>query len=67
MHVLAKKRILYRCVGPYEDGWILLKDGGKPIISNHRKQSVVIGLIKVSVKRYKTDVIIDEESGGIRE
>ena len=67
MHVLAKKRIWYRCVGPYEDGWILLKEGDKPITSNHRKQSVVIRLIKVSVKRYKTDVIIDEESGGIRE
>ncbi|WP_298761662.1 DUF2188 domain-containing protein [uncultured Psychroserpens sp.] len=62
-----RKRTWHQHVVPYEDGWAVRREGNKRITSKHRKQSTAINKAKVLAKRYKADVIIHRESGGIRE
>ena len=63
----ARKRTWHQHVVPYEDGWAVRREGNKRITSKHRKQSTAINKAKVLAKRYKADVIIHRESGGIRD
>ena len=66
-HSSAKKRTRHQHVVPYEDDWAVRSEGNKRITSKHRKQSTAINKAKVLAKRYKTDVVIHRESGGIRD
>lgn len=50
-----------------KDDWAVRREGNKRITSKHRTQSTAITKAKVLAKRYKADVIIHRESGGIRE
>jgi len=63
----AKKRTWHQHVVPYEEGWAVRREGNKRITSKHRKQSIAIRKAKTLAKRYKADVIIHRESGGIRD
>ena len=63
----AKKRAWHQHVVPYEDGWAVRREGNKRITSKHRKQSTAIRKAKTLAKRYKADVIIHRENGGIRD
>ena len=63
----ARKRTWHQHVVPYEDGWAVRREGNKRITSKHRKQSTAINKAKALAKRYKADVIIHRESGGIRD
>ncbi|WP_282043443.1 DUF2188 domain-containing protein [Winogradskyella flava] len=63
----AKKRTWHQHVVPYKDGWAVRREGNKRITSKHRKQSTAIRKAKALAKRYKADVIIHRESGGIRD
>ncbi|WP_299525931.1 DUF2188 domain-containing protein [Winogradskyella sp.] len=62
----TKKRTWHQHVVPYEDGWAVRREGNKRITSKHRKQSTAIRKAKTLAKRYKADVIIHREVGGIR-
>ena len=62
-----RKRTWHQHVVPYEDSWAVRREGNKRITSKHRKQSTAIRKAKTLAKRYKADVIIHRESGGIRE
>ena len=62
-----KKRTWHQHVVPYEDGWAVRREGNKRITSKHRKQSTAIRKAKTLAKRYKADVVIHRESGGIRD
>ena len=66
-HGSTRKRTWHQHVVPYQDQWALCREGNKRITSKHRKQSTAINKAKVLAKRYKADVIIHRESGGIRE
>ena len=61
-----KKRTWHQHVVPYKENWAVRREGNKRITSKHRKQSTAINKAKVLAKRYKADVIIHRESGGIR-
>ncbi|MBC3847080.1 DUF2188 domain-containing protein [Winogradskyella echinorum] len=63
----TKKRTWHQHVVPYQEGWAVRREGNKRITSKHRKQSTAINKAKVLAKRYKADVIIHRESGGIRD
>ncbi len=63
----GKKRTWHQHVVPYEDDWAVRREGNQRITSKHRKQSTAIRKAKTLAKRYKADVIIHRESGGIRE
>ncbi|WP_456437558.1 DUF2188 domain-containing protein [Psychroserpens sp.] len=63
----TKKRTWHQHVVPYQDDWAVRREGNKRVTSKHRKQSTAIGKAKTLAKRYKADVIIHRESGGIRE
>ncbi|MEO1030459.1 MAG: DUF2188 domain-containing protein [Bacteroidota bacterium] len=63
----TKKRTWHQHVVPYQDGWAVRREGNKRITSKHRKQSTAIRKAKTLAKRYKADVIIHRESGGIRD
>ncbi|WP_323787659.1 DUF2188 domain-containing protein [Psychroserpens sp.] len=63
----TKKRTWHQHVVPYEDNWAVRREGNKRITSKHRKQSTAIRKAKTLAKRYKADVIIHRESGGIRD
>ena len=54
-------------VVPYEEGWAVRREGNKRITSKHRKQSTAINKAKRLARKYKSDVIIHRESGGIRD
>lgn len=62
-----RKRTWHQHVVPYEDAWAVRREGNQRITSKHRKQSTAIRKAKTLAKRYKADVIIHRESGGIRE
>ena len=62
-----KKRTWHQHVVPYNDGWAVRREGNQRITSKHRKQSTAIRKAKTLAKRYKADVIIHRESGGIRD
>ncbi|WP_111684189.1 DUF2188 domain-containing protein [Winogradskyella tangerina] len=66
-HHNPKKRTGHQHVVPYEEGWAVRREGNKRITSKHRKQSTAIRKAKTLAKRYKADVIIHRESGGIRD
>ncbi len=66
-HDLTKKRTWHQHVVPHEYGWAVRREGNKRITSKHRKQSTAIRKAKTLAKRYKADVIIHRESGGIRD
>ncbi|MDG5493177.1 DUF2188 domain-containing protein [Psychroserpens sp. SPM9] len=66
-HDTTRKRTWHQHVVPYEDGWAVRREGNKRITSKHRKQSTAINKAKTLAKRYKADVIIHRESGGIRD
>ena len=66
-HDVTKKRTWHQHVVPYEDAWAVRREGNQRITSKHRKQSTAINKAKTLAKRYKADVIIHRESGGIRE
>ena len=66
-HDTTKKRTWHQHVVPYEEGWAVRREGNKRITSKHRKQSTAIRKAKTLAKRYKADVIIHRESGGIRD
>ncbi len=63
----TKKRTWHQHVVPYEDDWAVRREGNQRITSKHRKQSTAIKKAKTLAKRYKSDVIIHRESGGIRD
>lgn len=63
----TKKRTWHQHVVPYQDDWAVRREGNKRITSKHRKQSTAINKAKTYAKRYKADVIIHRESGGIRD
>lgn len=54
-------------VVPYEEAWAVRREGYQRITSKHRKQSTAIRKAKSLAKKYKSDVIIHRESGGIRD
>ncbi|MBR9915752.1 MAG: DUF2188 domain-containing protein [Algicola sp.] len=62
-----KKRTWHQHVVPYQDAWAVRREGNQRITSKHRKQSTAIDKAKRLAKRYKSDVIIHRESGGIRD
>ncbi|WP_299114179.1 DUF2188 domain-containing protein [uncultured Winogradskyella sp.] len=62
-----KKRTWHQHVVPYENGWAIRREGNKRITSKHRKQSTAIRKAKTLAKRYKADVIIHRQNGGIRD
>ncbi|MCK8482072.1 DUF2188 domain-containing protein [Psychroserpens algicola] len=62
-----RKRTWHQHVVPYENGWAVRREGNKRITSKHRKQSTAIKKAKTLAKRYKADVIIHRERGGIRD
>lgn len=66
-HDTKRKRTWHQHVVPYQDGWAVRREGNKRITSKHRKQSTAINKAKTLAKRYKADVIIHRESGGIRD
>lgn len=63
----TKKRTWHQHVVPYKEDWAVRREGNKRITSKHRKQSTAINKAKILAKRYKADVIIHRESGGIRD
>ena len=60
-------RTWHQHVVPYEEGWAVRREGNQRITSKHRKQSTAIRKAKVLARKYKADVIIHRESGGIRD
>ena len=66
-HDVTKKRTWHQHVVPYQDHWAVRREGNQRITSKHHKQSTAIKKAKTLAKRYKSDVIIHRESGGIRE
>ena len=62
----SRKRTWHQHVVPYKGGWAVRRQGNKRITSKHRKQSTAISKAKILAKRYKADVIIHREGGGIR-
>jgi len=66
-HDTSRKRTWHQHVVPYQDQWAVRREGNKGITSKHRKQSTAIRKAKTLAKRYKADVIIHRESGGIRD
>ncbi|MEY8848618.1 DUF2188 domain-containing protein [Psychroserpens sp. XS_ASV72] len=66
-HDVAKKRTWHQHVVPYQNGWAVRREGNERITSKHRKQSTAINKAKRLAKRYKADVVIHRESGGIRD
>ncbi len=64
---VTRKRTWHQHVVPYQDQWAVRREGNKRITSKHRKQSTAIRKAKTLAKRYKADVIIHRESGGIRD
>ena len=66
-HDTTRKRTWHQHVVPYKENWAVRREGNKRITSKHRKQSTAINKAKVLAKRYKADVIIHRESGGIRD
>jgi hypothetical protein len=66
-HDSKRKRTWHQHVVPYKEDWAVRREGNKRITSKHRKQSTAINKAKVLAKRYKADVIIHRENGGIRD
>ncbi len=66
-HDVTKKRTWHQHVVPHENVWAVRREGNQRITSKHRKQSTAIRKAKTLAKRYKADVIIHRESGGIRD
>lgn len=66
-HGSTKKRTWHQHVVPYQERWAVRREGNKRISSKHRKQSTAIRKAKTLAKRYKADVIIHRENGGIRD
>ena len=62
-----EKRTWNQHVVPYKGEWAVRREGNKRITSKHRKQSTAIHKAKTLAKRYKADVIIHRENGGIRD
>jgi len=60
-------RTWHQHVVPYEKGWAVRREGNQGITSKHRKQSTAILKAKSLARKYKADVIIHRESGGIRD
>lgn len=54
-------------VEPYEEGWAVRREGNERVTSKHHKQSTAINKAKSLAKKYKADVIIHREGGGIRD
>ncbi|WP_420320102.1 DUF2188 domain-containing protein [Flagellimonas sp.] len=60
-------RTWHQHVVPYEKGWAVRREGNQRITSKHRKQSTALRKAKSLARKYKADVIIHRESGGIRD
>ncbi|NNE78609.1 MAG: DUF2188 domain-containing protein [Pricia sp.] len=60
-------RTWHQHVVPYEEGWAVRREGNQRITSKHRKQSTAIRKAKSLARKYKADVIIHRESGGMRD
>ncbi|WP_222937285.1 DUF2188 domain-containing protein [Cytophaga sp. FL35] len=60
-------RTWHQHVVPYEEAWAVRREGNERITSKHRKQSTAIRKAKSLAKKYKSDVIIHRENGGIRD
>lgn len=60
-------RTWHQHVVPYEEGWAVRREGNERVTSKHRKQSTAIRKAKSLARKYKSDVIIHRESGGIRD
>ncbi|WP_190809534.1 DUF2188 domain-containing protein [Flagellimonas sp. S3867] len=60
-------RTWHQHVVPYERGWAVRREGNKRITSKHQKQSTALRKAKSLARKYKADVIIHRESGGIRD
>lgn len=60
-------RTWHQHVVPYQEGWAVRREGNQRVTSKHRKQSTAINKAKRLAQKYKADVIIHRESGGIRD
>lgn len=60
-------RTWHQHVIPYEEGWAVRREGNQRITSKHHKQSTAIRKAKSLARKYKADVLIHRESGGIRD
>ncbi|WP_420601507.1 DUF2188 domain-containing protein [Flagellimonas sp.] len=60
-------RTWHQHVVPYKEGWAVRREGNQRITSKHRKQSTALRKAKSLARKYKADVIIHRESGGIRD
>lgn len=60
-------RTWHQHVVPYKEGWAVRREGNQCVTSKHRKQSTAIRKAKTLARKYKADVIIHRESGGIRD
>ncbi|MFC4097509.1 DUF2188 domain-containing protein [Euzebyella saccharophila] len=67
LHKSKRGRTWHQHVVPYEEAWAVRREGNQRITSKHRKQSTAIRKAKSLAKKYKSDVIIHRESGGIRD
>ena len=60
-------RTWHQHVVPYEGNWAVRREGNKRITSKHRLQETAIRKAKRIARKYKADVIIHREDGGIRD
>ena len=60
-------RTWHQHVVPYEGQWAVRREGNKRITSRHRLQETAIRKAKQLARKYKADVIIHREDGGIRD
>lgn len=67
MQQSKRGRTWHQHVVPHEEGWAIRREGNKRITSKHRKQSTALRKAKSLARKYKADVIIHRESGGIRD
>jgi len=67
MQSSKRGRTWHQHVVPYKEGWAVRREGNKRITSKHRKQSTAIRKAKILARKYKADVIIHRENGGIRD
>ena len=62
-----RKRTWHQHVVPYEDDWVVRREGNKRITSKHRRQDTAINKAKRLARKYKADVIIHRKDGTIRD
>lgn len=66
-HQSKRGRTWQQHMVPYEEGWVVRREGNQRITSKHRKQSTAIPKAESLARKYKVDVINHCANGGIRE